>query len=143
MRNGINRPKTPVFALAITCCTRAVSWTDIGTDWIDGCGRLWSYDKPRLYRRLRLSERLRVELRAGARILGSGDGARAIFAVASGTLATYVATWQLDLYGVPRDVLRMLPILVSLPWWIAVRRRHLRAVLRFRETAHRHPDDDM
>ncbi len=114
-----------------------MSLRDLAADWVAGCRHLLIYDNIPGYRRLRWRERKRLDHAATVAIVTSSSFRRGAFGVAVATVLMYVVTWRFDLVAAPRDLLRMSPTLLSLPWLVSARRREIRALLRFRETPHR------
>lgn len=120
-----------------------MSIRDFAADWANGCRHLLSYDNIAGYRRLSWRERKRIDGEAALAILFSPAFRRGAFAVAAATVAMYAIGWRFDLGGAPRDLLRIGPMLLSLPWLISARRRMIRALLRFREMPHRQSGYDV
>ncbi|MFQ5636109.1 MAG: hypothetical protein ACE5G3_12370 [Gammaproteobacteria bacterium] len=106
-------------------------------DWLDGCRHLLAYDRSPRYRRLPWIDRKLIDHRVAAGLLCSAPFRRALFLVCAATVGMHVIAWRLDLVGAPRDLLRAVPLMLSIPWLASARRRRILALLRFRETPHR------
>lgn len=115
----------------------------IAADWLDGCRHLLDFDDIPAYRRLSWWRRRCVDGRVALDTVAAPGFPRAAFWVAVATCVAHVVTWRFDLVAAPRDLLRAAPILLSIPWLVTVRRRRIRALLRFREAPHRQGVDDV
>ena len=106
-------------------------------DFVAGCRHLLDYDNIPVYRRLPFRQRRRIDWLALRALLGSREFWRGAFRVAVATFVAHILSWEFDLVGARRDVLRAIPILAWLPWLVMTRRRNIRALSCFRETPHR------
>jgi hypothetical protein len=114
-----------------------MSLRDLAADWLFGCRYLLTYGDIPGYRRLPWREKKRLDHAAAFAILRSTGFWRGAFGVAAATVLMYAVTWRFDLVAAPRDLLRVSPTLLSLPWLMVARRREIRMLLHFREMPHR------
>jgi hypothetical protein len=116
---------------------------DIIASWVSGCRYLLTYDNLPGYRRLSWLDRKRVDIAAAFILFRSRAFLRGAFYTSVAMVVAYVVTWRYDMYGAGRDLLRVAPILLSLPWIATARRKHILSILRFRDLIHRQPQTDM
>ena len=111
-------------------------------NWLDRCVRLVAYDRIPGYRRLSWCERKRTDHAAIVMLMYAPAFWRAVFCGGVMTALMYVASWQMDLIGAPRDLLRALPLMAMFPVLVAARRKKIRALLCKRDTDHGHRSPD-
>jgi hypothetical protein len=116
---------------------------DIIASWVSGCRYLLTYDNLPGYRRLSWLDRKRVDIAVVFTLLRSRVFLRGVFYIGVATVVAYVVTWSYDMHGAGRDLLRVAPILFSLPWIATARRKYVASILRFRDLIHRQPQTDM
>ncbi|MBT8440909.1 MAG: hypothetical protein KJO76_00880 [Gammaproteobacteria bacterium] len=116
---------------------------DMIGDWLSGCRYLLTYDNLPGYRRLSWRDRKRVDIAATFTLLRSRTFLRGALCVAIAVAIAHILTWRYDMYGARRDLLRVAPILLSLPWLATARRKHVASTLRFRDLIHRHATRDV
>ena len=116
---------------------------DIIAGWTSGCRYLLTYDNLPGYRRLSWLDRKRVDIVVVVTLLRSRAFLRGAFCIGVATVVAYIVTWRCDMYGAGRDLLRVAPILFSLPWIAMARRKYVASILRFRDLIHRQPQADM
>lgn len=116
---------------------------DIIGGWLSGCRYLLTYDNLPGYGRLSWLDRKRVDIAAAFTLLRSREFQRGVFCVSVATVVAHLFTWRHDMHGAGRDLLRVAPILLSLPWIATARRNCVLSILRFRDLIHRQPESDM
>jgi len=104
--------------------------------WLDACKRLVAYDRVPGYRRLSWWDRKGIEHAAFVKLLSAPSFWRAFFWVGVATALMYIVSWERDLVGAPRDLLRALPLSASFPALVAARRKNLRLLLLNRDADH-------
>jgi len=107
--------------------------------WLDHYSRLAAYDRVPGYRRLSWRERKRLDHAVVVMLICAPSFWRAVFWVGVMTVLMYVVSWQRDLVGAPRDLLRALPLISTFPALAAARRRNLRTLLHNRDGDHGQP----
>lgn len=120
-----------------------MSMRDIIASWMSGCRYLLTYDNLPGYRRLSWPDRKRVDIAAAFTLFRSRAFLRGAFYTSVAVVVAYVVTWRYDMHGAGRDLLRVAPILFSLPWIATARRKHILSILRFRDLIHRHVPRDV
>jgi len=132
----------------LACCTLCMDAFHRTRSWRVACFRLVAYDRIPGYRRVyrpgyrpgyRQSswyERKCLDHAAVVMLFRASSFRRALFGVGVATVLMYVVTWEWDLVGASRDLLRALPLIASFPPLAAARRNNIRALLRNREADH-------
>ena len=97
--------------------------------WFAACRELTGYDDVPGYHQLRWRSRKKLDHLALWRGLRSAGFWRACVVVLILGLVAQILCWHLDLTGWRRDLLKSLPVLFTMPWLAAARKRHLRDLL--------------
>jgi len=90
--------------------------------WLKGCREIVNYAEIPGYRDLAWAARKKLDHRAVCLTVCSAEFWKIVFIAGSAVLLAHILTWQFDLVGWQRDMLRCLPILMAGPGLAVLRR---------------------